>query len=264
MVGKLTTILAKKEAETYLTHGLHKEALAIYKKLLSSCPNLENGFKDAVQGRIQEIQSELDETPTQENQKLSLAEIMRIRKGWGAAATEGDLLVCAQALCQVGHYQYAFEEVVRLLQKGCTFVKVIGLLADCLVHLRTPQQIPKSLDRLTQKLFKQSKAALELQMLLAQEMVKFKQTQYALVIYQHLQKDPHAAAGVPGGLAAIADAIETLQAMEKTEGRRQSSRLSAPCAETTGEKNALGWFSAVKNRFLNRWAKKASSEEREP
>lgn len=32
MAGKITTILVKKEAETYCSHGLHKEALDIYKK----------------------------------------------------------------------------------------------------------------------------------------------------------------------------------------------------------------------------------------
>jgi hypothetical protein len=252
MVGKLATILAKKEAEIYRSQGLHKEALTLYEHLLSSSPNLDAGFKAAIKSQIQKIQMELDEHPADENQKLTLAEILRIKKGWGANAAENDLLVCAHAFCQVGHYQYALTEVARLLQKGCSITKVIGIATECMIRLCSPDQIQASVDRFSRKVFKHSPDAHEFQLLLTEEAVKEKQLLHALALYQHLQKDPQGRNETRHHLDAIDYGIRLLQAAQGTEAEKLQKISSEPCDDETSQKAQSRWLSLFNRGFWRR------------
>jgi hypothetical protein len=255
MVGKLATILAKKEAEIYRSQGLHKEALTLYEQLLSSSPNLDAGFKAAIRSQIQKIQMELDGHPADENQKLTLAEILRIKKGWGADAAENDLLVCAHAFCQVGHYQYALTEVARLLQKGCSMTKVIGIATECMIRLCAPDQIPANVDRFARKAFKHSSGAHEFQLLLTEEAVKEKQLLHALALYQHLCKDPQGTNETRHHLDAIGYGIQLLQADQAPETEKPQEISSEPCDTETDQKIQPRWLSLFKRSFWGRYRK---------
>lgn len=264
MVGKLTTVLTKREAEAYRSQGLHKEALGLYKNLLSSSPNLGDGFKDAIQGQMESIQSELHDGPPQESQMLSSAEIKRIKKGWGANATEGDLLVCAQAFCQVGQYQDAFSEATKLLQQGCAVNKVVDLFATCLVHLHPPAQLAETIGPLVQNIFTQPQARLHFHILLTEGMVKLKQPVHAQALYQHLKQHPIISKKAPQRLSAIATGIEQLQASQKAEEGHKAPGPEIATADTTNKSTppptephspeaddttSCSWFSSIKKYF---------------
>jgi thioredoxin-like negative regulator of GroEL len=250
MAGKLTTVLTKREAETYRSQGLHKEALGLYKNLISSSPNLGTDFKDAIQGQINTIQAEIQGDPAQEDQMLSATEIQRIKKGWGGNATEGDLLVCAQAFCQVGHYQEALSGVATLLQNGCAMGKVVNLYADCLVHLHTPAQLAEALNPLVQQLFAQPQARLRFAIQLTEAMVNLKQARHAEALYQQLKQHPVISQKAPQRLSAIAKGIEALQAAPKDETRQPDTVLSDPSCPQAGDMPSSNWLASLKNRFL--------------
>ena len=249
MAGKLTTALTKKEAEAYRSQGLHKEALTLYQNLLSSSPNLEAGFKDAIKSQIQRIQVELEQTPPQEYQRLTLAEILRIRKGWGSEASESDLLVCAQAFCNIEHYKYALAEVIHLIRRGCTPDKVIGLAITCLVHLQTAKQIPNAVERLSRKLFRQPEQALLFVVLLAEEAVNFKYTAHAAALYRLLQKDPRSKTDLQPRLVAIARGIRSLRAARKTDDASQAERRAERPAKAAEIGSRPRWLSLLKKYF---------------
>ena len=255
MVGKIATILARREAEIYRAQGLHKEALTLYEQLLSSSPNLDAGFKSAIRSQIRNIQMELHEHPATENQKLTFDEILKIKKGWGADASENDLLVCAHAFCQVGHHQYALKEVAKLLQKGCNPAKVIGIAAECMIRLCTPEQIPQNVDRLAHKLFKHPSEAGEFQLLLTEEAVKQKQLPHALALFEHLQKDSQIRNEIGHHLDAIDYGIRLLQAARGSERERSQESPSESCADETSLNVRSRWLSAFMRIFRKRHRK---------
>ena len=252
MVGKIATIFARREAEIYRAQGLHKEALRLYEQLLSSSPNLDAGFKSAIRSQIRKIQMELDEHPAEENQKLTLADILKIKQGWGADASENDLLVCAHAFCQVGHHQYALKEVAKLLQKGCDPVKVIGVAAECMIRLCTPEQIPGNVDRLARKLFNRHSDVSGFKLLLTEEAVNQKQLLHALALFEHLQGDPRIKNETGHHLDAIDYGIRLLQAAKGSELDRTPEIPSEPCADEICHKNRSRWSSAFMRIFRKR------------
>ena len=111
MAGKITTVLAKKEAEVYRAQGLHKEALKLYSRLLSSTPHIDPAIKTAIQSQMEGIHKELGDFSSEREQPLSAMEISRIKKGWSHNASQADILVCAHAFCQVGVYEEALKEI---------------------------------------------------------------------------------------------------------------------------------------------------------
>lgn len=231
MAGKLTAVFAKKEAEAYCSQGLHQEALKLYQNLLSSSPNLGASFKDAIQEKVDAIQTELNGGAKQESHLLSAPEIRRIREGWGTNATTGDLLVCAQAFSQVGHYQEALSEVARLLQKGCHEQEALTVFAQCLVHLRTPEQLNKTIAMMGKKLFHQLERRCRFYLSLTEEMVNQEQKPHAEALYQYLLIDPIISKKAPQRLDAIKKRMDQIAA--ETDPASQEDESGA-LADTHG------------------------------
>ena len=75
MVGKITTVLIKKEAEAYRVQGLHQEALSLYDHLLSSSPNIDPALKEAIKSQIEGICEDLQTFASQRSQPLSINEV---------------------------------------------------------------------------------------------------------------------------------------------------------------------------------------------
>lgn len=257
MVGKLTTVLTKKEAEAYCSQGLHQEALQLYQKLLSSTPSLSDRFKGVIQDQMRSLKQEVQESHPNEGKILSAAEIQRIRKGWGANATEGDLLVCAQAFCQVGHYRDALPEIVKLLQNGCAMEKVAPLFADCLAHLYRPRQLFRDLEPLGQKLFKKAGDQLLLYLLTAEALLKIKQPVHAYVVYRYLMKFSVFRQKAPKRMAAIAKGIRQLQEAQRAKDAKINSAASAlpvraPSSEEAIKEFSVNWFTSIFKYFSRR------------
>jgi hypothetical protein len=257
MTGKITTILAKKEAETYCSHGLHKEALDIYKNLIATSPNMDPDFKTAIENQIGMIAAKLQAGPGTEIQRLSAADITRTKKGWGKKATLGDLLVCAQAFYAIGHYKDALLELSVMLRKGCAAEKVAGLMADCLARMLRPDQLIKAVAQLGNKIYAHPHERIAFELALTHGMTILKKVSHARVLYRHLQKTTGLSESETRRLGTIAGEIQRLQSNAHS---RDSLNSKAP-APGTYEK-ADGTDAEIKNSsrseprkrsFLNRW-----------
>ncbi len=231
MAGKITTILAKKEAETYCLHGLHKEALHIYRKLLTASPNINPAFKAGIEHQIEKISAELESDELMESNRLTAADIVRVKKGWGEEATESDMMICAQAFHQIGYYKEALNELGGMIQKGCTTQNISTLLAECMVRLSPSSQVTETLEKFNSKHLNHSEDRFHLSMMIAEEMVDLKQPDHAMAIVGYLQN--HSAAGKSDAqqLAAIAERIETLEPdtpLEEPDSNLQPSEAPSP------------------------------------
>ncbi len=211
MVGKLTTIMAKKEAEVYCAHGLHQEALNLYQRLLATSPHMDPAFKRAIENQVVSIKARLQTDHPEEHSRLSAKDILRLKEGWGAKATQGDLLVCAQAFYRIGHFRSALSELTRLLEKGCDKKAVVGLFADCLVGMCQPQRLVKTTVQLTGKVFSRPLAHVEFMLLLTEKMVANGHGVHAAVLYRFLQNNKDIKSHAPRRLAAIARSLDAQQ-----------------------------------------------------
>lgn len=208
MAGKITTILAKREAETYCIQGLHKEALQIYRKLLNTSPNIDPSFKAGIEDQINKISAELESDDIIEANRLTAADIVRVQKGWGEDATESDMLICAQAFYQIGYYKEALHELTGILRKGCAIEKISTLLAGCLVHMCRPSQTAGVLEKLYRDNLNHPEDQFHLSMMLAEEMVALKQPHHAKTMVRYLQQHSEAGETDAQRMAAIVDSLE--------------------------------------------------------
>ncbi len=236
MTGKITTILAKREAETYCLHGLHKEALHIYRRLLNTSPNIDDAFKAAIENQIKKISGALESDDLDEANRLTASDIARVKEGWGETATESDRLICAQAFYQVGYYKEALNELAAMVENGCDAERITALLADCLTQLYDPSQIVKAIERFTLENVNQPAGRPHLCLVLAEEMAASDQPQHAAAIVDDLQT--HSATGELDAqrLSAISDRIGSLSAAQTTTETRHpapGSKKSSPAGHGT-------------------------------
>jgi tetratricopeptide (TPR) repeat protein len=203
MIGKITTVLVKKEAEAYRAQGLHKEAIALYDQLIDTCPNIDPELKTAIRNEAENISEEMHSFFAQRDKQLSADEIKRIKEGWGQQASQADIMVFAQSLIQVGAYEDALDEFRKLLEAGCKPQKLTGAMAGCLARAYSPQQLPQAVETLLTGLFSDSQKALVFQLRLAKSLAARKDKAHALAYYGHLQKK----SGLPKRVAARMDQV---------------------------------------------------------
>jgi tetratricopeptide (TPR) repeat protein len=217
MVGKITTVLIKKEAEAYRVQGLHQEALSLYDHLLSSSPNIDPALKEAIKSQIEGICEDLQTFASKRSQPLSINEILRIKEGWGDSASEADIMVCAQAFCQIGAFKDALEEFRKLLKAGCAPVKLAGSVAQCLAQLHSANDLPDAADQLVADALPCHDASLLFELLLAKFLAAKGDKQYALQYYKHLTTKPYLPPDVAGRIHAV------IAKYEKSYGRTQKA-----------------------------------------
>jgi tetratricopeptide (TPR) repeat protein len=207
MAGKITTILTQREAETYCKQGLHKEALKLYRKLLSSTPNIDPALRKAVEHKINEICSTLESDAALQLRQLSNSDVVRIKQGWGKRATESEVLVCAQTFFRMGRFREAIDELTELLSRGRTTKSVIMLLAECLINLHRPPDVAKKIEALGWNIFDTPQKRFRFYVQLVEAMLILKKPGYAQSLLEHLQDCPAFGKDASRRLRAIAAKI---------------------------------------------------------
>lgn len=197
MVGKITAVLAKKEAEAYSSQGLHHEAINLYRDLLSASPNTDPAIERAIQSQIQDLNEEMAETDAGKGGPLSHEEIARIRQGWGTSATPTDILVCAHAFYQIGSYADALKEFTFLLKSAGLKKAYVHGVADCLACLHSPEEMVTEAARLTKTISSQPKSALAALLAMAKYLAYGQHNVHAIALFKYLKQHP--------ALASMAD-----------------------------------------------------------
>lgn len=196
MIGKITAVLAKKEAEAYRSQGLHCEAKNLYIDLLSSSPNIAPSIRSAIQSQIQDIDQEIESTATTPRRQITKEEIVTMRDGWGDSATETDTLICAQAFYQIGAFDQAMEELVKLLATLPIKKQYVTLAADCLTRLHPPKALPDIVAQTVARIGQPHKMAIAIKVAMAKHMESQGNKDHALALYTHLKQVPGLADGV--------------------------------------------------------------------
>lgn len=200
MAGKITTVLAKKEAEAYRSQGLHREAVKLYKELLATSPNINPEIRAALESRLHGLKEEMTHAAQHRHKSLTPSEIACIRDGWGDKATEIDALVCAQAFAQVGAHTEALTELRKLLARGRLKKIYLAAAADCFVQLHAPEIVADAIEQWTQATGHPLKTILAMQLAMAKHMASRQHLHHALALFRHLHRIPSLAAAMQANI----------------------------------------------------------------
>jgi len=186
MTGKISNALIRKEADTYRSHGLSKEARDLYKNLLASSPRIPSDIKAGIERQLQQIELEIGCAAPEECQALSDEQITVIKQGWGEHATIEDIVTCARSFYQAGRYGDALEELKKLGPKGYAPKRVIGPIAACLVQLHRPEALPAAIDQLASELFREAEEILSFQLAIAEKIHKRDRRDHCRLLLRHV------------------------------------------------------------------------------
>jgi hypothetical protein len=212
MSGKFTLLLKKRQAETYRSHGLHKEALAIYNNLLTTTPNIDPDLKTTIQTKMRDIEADMADFSSRREGAFTAQDINRIMQEWGESAGETDRLVCVHALCSVRSYGDASEELKKLLHQGGVKAIYVDLAIDCLTNLHPPDGLPAAVDEFVSACPLQPEAAISFQLSMAEHLARRSEAQRATVLYRHLLRKDDLAEETAAHITAALEKLATAPA----------------------------------------------------
>ena len=191
MTGKMTIALLKREAELYCTQGLHREAISVYQKLLATGSTLDPEVRKAAQCRVDQLTAELAALESGAEEAISTTEIDLIRGGWKDAGDACDLYNCARAFLEMGLYEEALAEYVKLYHPLRPEPDVLAGLCECLSRLCEPENLLDRIARLLQAHGLDARETAEAQFDLAAIAEKSGFTAVAVVLYRAVHRcDP--------------------------------------------------------------------------
>ncbi len=185
MVSRISTALIRKEADTYRSQGLHREARELYTRFLTDATQLDPETESVIKTQIRLIELEMNCDPGKA-QDLSADQIDLIKVGWQGSASEADLLQSAQSLMEIGRYVDALKEFGKMLFRGSAFEPLSRHIAECLARLFDPPGLPARAGSYAAVLFGDKELCLQFQVSIAEQLFRRGKLDHAAALYRHL------------------------------------------------------------------------------
>ncbi len=229
MPGKITYALLRKEADIYRSQGLPRESLRVYENLLESAPGLPAKTQAAIRDQIQKIKIEIQCNSVDECARLSDDQIALIRQGWSEDATTEDRIVSASSFHEVGRYADALLECKALIRNGVPVDRMSGLLASCLGHLHTPENVASAAARLALEVCGDPVAGVSLQVAIAETFQQRGHINHAVSLVLSLSQSIHfAPAELQHRLAELSEELTRTRPDPPGHGPRPLQNSSCP------------------------------------
>lgn len=178
----------RNEAETYLSQGLHQEALAVYNRFLANAGEIDPGLRATIEAAKNRIDSIAKCHTQDEDTRITDVEITFIKKGWTRNASADELAVSAQALIELKRHGHALEEYRRLLMTGQRTATAIKGLTECLVWLVGPDQFADAVSIFANGALKKSNNRMRLKLLIAKNIDAHRYPDHISSLYRHLTR----------------------------------------------------------------------------
>jgi len=188
MIGKITLALIRREANTYRSHGLSEEAADLYKKLLSSSPNLSPEVKADIEYQLKQIDLEIGCNALEECQAISDEQIAVIKQGWRDQSTFDEILTSAMIFYQIGRFGDALGELKKLGRNFDELEQATGEITACLIQLHGPEGLPAAVDQLASEFFNDPKEILSFQAAIAEKMLEWGHPKHARSLLRHIMR----------------------------------------------------------------------------
>ncbi len=174
-----------KEAEVYYSQGLVEEALEAYRSILSSRVPLSIEQKAMAEGRLRELEGMTDNEGDGANDSIELAEDVSLTTE--AQASEGNvqaILDGAFALRELGLYDEAVNEYVKLFRSNYPAEKIVPEICKCLLRSSPPAKVKEDVSRIIDEYCTEDQAKGMGKFRLGLEMERINRPQYAMELYQ--------------------------------------------------------------------------------
>ena len=252
---KISLAFIRKEADTYRSQGLHKEAYELYAKFLARSPKIDPGSKSTIEKQARLIKSEMNCGDPVASQELSADQIDLIKKDWGASAGESDLLICAQAFMEIGRYVEALREIRNMIIKGSAFEPLSSLITDCFLQLFDSQKFPFKVERYARELYRDESRILMFQAAIAEELLNHGRLEHALTFYHYLIKTTSNSKNIQPRLIALGTKINALSAQQAEKPHPPGARTCASQPKSSPVQTGLAFKSFILKMITMRKAR---------
>jgi tetratricopeptide (TPR) repeat protein len=174
------------EAEVYYSMGLVKEAIEAYQAILSSGLSLDLQTKAKIERRIEELtQKAAVDEDSEEDSEIEISEDLTLTTE--ALASEGNvqaILDGAFALRELGLYDEAVNEYVKLFRVEYPTDKIVSEICRCLLRIAPPAKVKDDVSRIIEEYAPDERSKALGKFRLGLEMEKINRPQYAMGLYQ--------------------------------------------------------------------------------
>ena len=180
-------------AKAYKKHGLYGESIAVYTAIVETYSDLDDEVSELIQTELDELRgkaAELDDD--EEVMELSSQELDAIKKTWSEDEDGAEVLESARSYKELGLYQEALDELLKLLGTSYSTSKLVPLLTESLLQLHASSRIHQKVLDLIEKTNVSQDAATELLFRFGLEMEKLEKADAALEFYEDVESlDPN-------------------------------------------------------------------------
>ena len=250
MAGKITLALMRREANTYRSHGLCEETRDLYKKLLSSSPNLSPEIKADIESQLKQIELEIGCNALEECQAISDEQIAVIKKGWMDQSAFDEILTSAMTFYQIGRFGDALGELKKLGRNFEELERATGEIAACLIQLYGPEGLPGAVDQLTFEFFNDPKEIFSIQAAIAEKMLEWGHPKHARSLLRHIKLYKNLSYEIQNRINALSRKIGIKYSFEETCCLVQTG--GQPSRPSINDRSILGWIWETVKLFKRR------------
>jgi len=174
-----------KEAEIYYSQGLIEEALEAYRAILSSPLRLTDHQKATIKERLRELEGMADQDELGDRNELELAEDVVLTTQ--EDSSEGNvqaILDGAFALRELGLYEEAVNEYVKLFELDYPAENIVPEICKCLMKGSPPSKVKEDVSRIIDEYAVGDHKRAMCKFRLGLEMEHVNRAQYAMELYQ--------------------------------------------------------------------------------
>mgnify|MGYP006272977227 FL=1 len=176
-----------KAADAYKAHGLYDEALAVYKQLLSELPDEDEANRKEIQGRIDSLDTEMQDGGEGPAYDLSSEDVDYIKTGLSIGESGPEIQDSATAFKELGLYKEAVSEYQKLFQTDMSVDQFIGDFLDCLLSVYPPGEAVEKVESIVAESQLDKKAGAAVKFALGQELDQRDYKELAVKCYEAVQ-----------------------------------------------------------------------------
>jgi len=176
----------RREAETYLAHGLHQEALAVYDRFLANAKEIKPALRATIEASKKQIYASARVHDQDETSRITDTDITHIKSSWVQESSVDEIEVSARALMDLERHGHALEEYRTLLLKGSRNAVAIRGITACLLHLISPEHFVDVVTTFAKGTFKQPKNQFLFKLLLSGYIDAHSHPTHLSSLYHHL------------------------------------------------------------------------------
>jgi len=176
-----------REAEAYYSHGLLNEALELYEEILVSGSPLDPTLQKLLKQTIAAIKNEIAEldgvvaTPTSD-------EVSIFNQTWDVQEDVNDVLGSVSAYQELGLFNEAIEEYMKLFQMDYPIRDMGPGLAECLLQVHSPSRVIDQVEKIIGNNNLDDGTSAEIKYALGLQMEARKHNDLALELFQAVSK----------------------------------------------------------------------------